>query len=194
MMREAFSKVFWGYLFILIEIHFLVIDVLPEPLGYYLIYAGATALIETYPSGQKVRNSALGLTFFSIPAVFIEQQASQVSSISGVISGWGVYDVILSILHIMLIYYLFQWMKTIVRDKGKTEMIGRTINMERIILFMLVGIEVVRPFAMNVSSETFTLPVVVAIIVSIIIQISFLALLRRFMKLDDGGDASYSSD
>ncbi|WP_272914196.1 hypothetical protein [Bacillus dakarensis] len=36
-MDQAFNRIFWGYLFVWIEIHLFVVDLLPDPIGYWLI-------------------------------------------------------------------------------------------------------------------------------------------------------------
>ena len=70
-MNKALRYLFWGYLFIFLGIN-IGIDWLPDPVGYYLIYAGCFMLIDTYPHAKKAGNlSAIGIAI-SIPAVFID--------------------------------------------------------------------------------------------------------------------------
>lgn len=186
-MRDAFSKMFWGYLFTLVEIHLFVIDILAEPVGYYLIFSGITSLVKSYPIGKKASNIALALIVLSIPSVFIQQEAMNQPINAGVVSVWSMYGGVLTIIHLLLFFYSFQLMTEIASQTADDDLIKRTSTSFKTLMAILLFLEILRPLAMNISSEGLVAPIVITAIIGFITQITFLVLLRRFMKIEDGG-------
>ncbi|MCM3651395.1 hypothetical protein [Metabacillus litoralis] len=114
-MNQAFNRIFWGYLFVLIEIHIIVIDILADPVGYYLIFSGITMLLKNFPIAHKARKLSFALIFISIPSVFIQQNAgiNQLEQLS-FLSGWSLYMIVLDLVKLILVFYIFQLIMTIV--------------------------------------------------------------------------------
>ncbi|WP_404332506.1 hypothetical protein [Mesobacillus maritimus] len=61
MLYEGFRKIFWGFILVFLEIHLLIIDILPDPIGYYLIFSGINLLNKHYGVSSKGKGFALGL-------------------------------------------------------------------------------------------------------------------------------------
>ena len=91
-MKSALNLVFWGYLLALLRLE-IGIDILPDPVGYFLIALGCFGLREHYPIAQKAGILAVGMIFMSIPTVFIN--LDEVSSL-----GWGAYTIAITLLKI----------------------------------------------------------------------------------------------
>ena len=117
-MKSALNLVFWGYLLALLRFE-IGIDILPDPVGYLLITLGCFGLREHYPIAQKAGMLAIGMIFVSIPTVFIN--LDEVNSF-----GWGIYTTVLLFSKLILVYFLFLTLKTIVKDYEHTALIDRT--------------------------------------------------------------------
>ena len=70
-----FKKLFWGFLFVFLEIH-IIIDILPDPIGYFMIFSGLILLLKNIPDskpGKHAMRWAQALIILSIPSVFLSQ-------------------------------------------------------------------------------------------------------------------------
>ena len=119
-MKSALNLVFWGYLLVLLRFELLIeIDILPDPVGYFLIALGCFGLLEHYPIAQKTGLLAVGMIFVSIPTTFVNLDG--VSSL-----GWGIYTAALLFSKLILTYFLFLILKSIVKDYNHAALINRT--------------------------------------------------------------------
>lgn len=69
MRREAFIKIFWGLLFVVLDIRISSIDILPDFIGYILIVKGLTLLAPEHRGFRKARVLAIIMIFVSIPSL-----------------------------------------------------------------------------------------------------------------------------
>ncbi|MRH43793.1 hypothetical protein GH741_14035 [Aquibacillus halophilus] len=183
-MKFAFKRLFWGFLLVLLEIHILVIDIFPDPVGYYLILSGLTWLIKDYPVGKKASNIAGFLIIFSIPTVFINQ--SNMNETIGqvdIFSGLSLYMVALELIKLVLVFYVFKFMLEIAQASADNNLYHRTLNTFKVyMIIMLVG-HLLQAFTMNESGMVAFM--VFALIVMLAMEVVFLVLLSKFSKLDD---------
>lgn len=187
-MSEAFGRIFWGYLLILIEIHIVIIDILPEPVGYYLIFSGISMLLNDFPIGSKAKNTALVLIFISIPTVFIEQNAgaNQMGQLS-FLTGWSLYMTVLGILKLILVFYIFQLIMAIVKEHGDFALNDRSTKTFRTYIIVMLLTMIFHSFSINFSMEQFLVVTIISIVVGFIMEIVFLVLLRKMRKIDYEG-------
>lgn len=187
-MSEAFNKIFWGYLLILIEIHFLVIDIFPDLLGYYLIFSGISILLNDFPIGNKAKNIALALIFISIPTVFIEQNtgADQLGQLP-FLSGWSIYVTVLGVLKLTLVFYIFQLIMAIVNKHGDFALINRTKKTFYTYILIMVLTMIAHSFSINFSTDQFIVVSIISLVLGFIMEIVLLVLLRKMRKIDCEG-------
>ncbi|KAB8125840.1 hypothetical protein F9U64_21540 [Gracilibacillus oryzae] len=181
-MKDAFSKMFWGYILVLIEIHLFVIDILADPVGYFLIYLGINHLVNEFPIGHKAKNLAIVLILLSIPTVFVVN--IDAFSSEPVLSRWSIYGTVLSLLKLILIFYIFQLMMEIANSSSDPYLIGRTEKTFLTYIIIMALISISQPFTMNFSMDVHTTYVILTIVISLIMEVVLLVLLRRFMKVE----------
>ncbi|HEX6098869.1 MAG TPA: hypothetical protein VF432_21315 [Thermoanaerobaculia bacterium] len=71
MRRTAFSNIFWGLLFVVLDIRLGAIDlILPDFVGYILIFQGLTLLAPEHHAFRKARVLAAVMVFVSLPGFF----------------------------------------------------------------------------------------------------------------------------
>lgn len=173
-MNKALQMMFWGYLFVFFRIHF-GFDLLADPIGYYLLFAGSAKLIDKYPHAQKVKfTSGLGI-FISFPSIFINLSENH-------LIGWEMYSFALLISKLIVAYFLFAVLKSIVHDYSDRELINRT----NYLFNFYVGIHLLTlflsSFAMNVPEGLWmTAPLILGIGV-VIMDIAFLLLIRAIRR------------
>jgi len=183
-MYKAFHRIFCGYLIVWIEIHLFVIDILADPVGYYLIYSGISHVIKDFPIGHKAKKLAMVLVFISLPTVFVQQnlRIDQLTHLS-MFSGWTLYTTLLSLLKFILVFYIFQLIMAIVQLHGDERMIRRS---SRTFIFYVIGMFFVlclNTFMINLPVEILLFSAVVSVVGSLILEIVFLLLLRSVSEI-----------
>ncbi|CQR46806.1 hypothetical protein BN1058_01081 [Paraliobacillus sp. PM-2] len=188
-MKQAINRIFWGYLFVLIEIHIIMIDILAEPVGYWLIFSGVTMLQKDFTIAHKARKLSLVLIFISTPTVFVQQNAGtdQLGQLS-FLSGWSLYMIVLGLVQLILVFYIFQLIMVIVHKHGDTELIRRSARTFSTYIIVMLITELFNTFTINFSGDALAGITIVIIIISFIMQISFLILLLALRKINDAND------
>ncbi|WP_153732834.1 hypothetical protein [Sporosarcina obsidiansis] len=116
-MNKAFQLIFWGYLFIFFRIH-IGFDLLADPIGYYLIYAGGRLMAERFPVAKKVEIVAFIGMLISVPGIFV--------NLAEVNSGiWDLYAEGLFVWKVIVVYYLFGTWKSAIQGLGHARLRDR---------------------------------------------------------------------
>ena len=106
-MYSGFTKLLWGFVF-LFDFRLNGIDILPDPIGYLLIFLGMTSLMVFFKEFINVRWIAFVLIFTSIPSV-VQEQGIAINSSSGLQLGQGYFLVMIitTIASLILLYTIF---------------------------------------------------------------------------------------
>lgn len=193
-MKESFNKIFWGFLLVLIEIHLIVVDVLPDPLGYFFIYVGVQALAKHNTVGRKAEYISLILIIVSIPTIFIQN-----SSINGLghvnpFNMWSIYMIVMGLCKLVLVFYVFKLMLAFAKEHDNLYLVKRTISTFKIYLVVMLLNQFLQSFVMNLTSEAVTVLTIIMLISSLVLEITFLVLLRKFRDIEDRNKGNYSSN
>jgi hypothetical protein len=189
-MQQAFTKLFWGFLFILIEVHFLVIDILPDPVGYYLIYRGLAHLEDMIGEKNYSKHIAVSLVFISIPTIFVDQTKAIQTGFAMQLTGWSIYETLLSLAQLILTFYVFKILIKVAQYIGDRGLQATTDKIFRVYMIIMVTITFVEPFFMNMYGDVHDGNIIIAAITSLILDITFLVLLRKFRKSEVKTDGS----
>lgn len=182
MMKPSFRKIFWGLLLILLEIHIVVIDILPDPLGYFLVFSGVSLLEmkNNLRDRNKVRRMSLVLLFISIPTIFVQNTLNEVISPYSI---WPMYMKGLGILKLILVYYLLKFMVTIAQEHGGVELVKRTEQIGKVYITATLIVIFIESFLVNLTEWWATGLAMLNIIVSLIMEVTLLILVHRFGKV-----------
>ena len=176
-MRNAFKYILTGYILIFLDIH-LIIDILPDPIGYFMILLG-TRKIELNESGMHpTRIVAALLLFLSMPTVLINPQLYQ----NQTPEWWGIYTTATGVLDLILVYFLFQLIKRVVELLNSPELTIKTENTYKGYMVVMLSILFIQTFLTNLSEHTATGFAIFIILVGVITQITFLVFLRTLQK------------
>lgn len=186
MLYEGFRKIFWGFILVFIEIHLMVIDILPDPIGYFLIFSGINLLNNHFDYKNKGKHVALSLVFLSIPTLFIQNQAVEQ------MSGLAMYLSLIGILNLILVYYIFQLMVLIANKRKDHSLFKRTTTTFRIYMVLMFLVTFLEAFFINMTESMRMGFIVLSAIFGLALNIFFLVLLSKFSKLSDDGNAPYN--
>lgn len=178
-MRNSYYKLFWGFLLVFIEIHIIAIDILPDPIGYYLIFTAFKELTSNHQTINKGKYVAISLIFLSIPSVFIQQNASENTFD---LSLWPAYTQIMSLLKLVLVFYVFTLLLDAASTKVCTESFKAVNRLFIIYMAVMLTYNITYPFMMNSSGDFKQGYSTVFLALSFIAEIMFLILLWRFHK------------
>jgi len=182
-MRSGFRYIFIGLLFIFVEIQ-ITFDILPDPIGFYLIYVGLQKIVGEQPIDSLIKSGsrlAILLCIFSIPSILSSNMSFNELNFNFDPLQYG-YRIFMQVLYLMLAYYIFK----IMLELSKTLYV-RIHNQTRIIfrLYMtaLLTINIFSPFFMNFRSGDVTELFFIIGIFVLISHIMFIIQVFRFRKI-----------
>ncbi|WP_342508091.1 hypothetical protein [Sporosarcina sp. FSL K6-2383] len=179
-MNKALQYLFWGYLFIFFRIQ-IGIDWFADPLGYVFIASGCLLLLKQYPQAKKARFVAIIGAIISIPAIFVDLSAPYLGA-------WEPYAIALSFLKLIVAYFLFAILKSIVADSGNQALIQRTKSVYTFYIAIQLAVLFLMSFSMNMPEYPWMTIVVAFTIGALVVDIAFLLLLgaiRRAVPVTD---------
>lgn len=178
-MREGFKYIIIGFLLILLDIH-IFIDILPDPIGYLMILLGLGKLEFKEASTHPTSVVATILLFYSIPTLFLNGQffTQQI----GILQWWGIYSNVLSLLNVILVYFLFKIIKNIVKMLHSPELTLKTEQMYKWYMVVMLTVLFIQPFLINMSGPPAIGFMLLVVAFALITQITFLFYLRTIQK------------
>ncbi|MFC0189547.1 hypothetical protein ACFFJY_14680 [Fictibacillus aquaticus] len=177
-MSAGFHKIFWGFLLVFLKIHIVNVDILPDPLGYFLIFQGIKILLmDGSGDGKRAKWIAAGLIFLSIPSVFMWNNAGEQPAMLV-----QLYGTALSLLKLVLVFHVFRMVLEIAIRHGQSELKKRVASTFNTYMAVLLPVTIAESFLMNMSGDWLTAVSIVLIIAAVVMEIVFLVLLRALMK------------
>lgn len=174
-MNKALRNLFWGYFFIFFDLY-IMIDVLMDPIGYFLIYTGCAQIVSSYPNAKKAMTVGIIGIFVSLPSVFVNLSDSALPF------GWSFYASILSILKLVIAFYLLYVLMEVARSFGDKALYNRTQTTFKYFVTIHFATLAVMSFSMNVSGDGWVALSVILAIAGILMDILFLFLIRAFSR------------
>ncbi|MBO8156882.1 MAG: hypothetical protein H0Z32_10510 [Bacillaceae bacterium] len=181
-MNTAFRQLFWGFLFTLFEIHLIVIDILPEPVGYGLIIAGLNKIMEQFPYFQTAKKTAGVLAVVSIPTVFIQETSNGAITSNAAMIGGMTYDVLLSLIHLFLVFELFRGLIELAAEIEEIPLKVRTEKTFQVYMWISMTMLFLLTFSINLFDVPASILLIVGGIVWLIMEIVFLVLLAAYRR------------
>ncbi|WP_301108787.1 hypothetical protein [Sporosarcina sp.] len=181
-MNKAFRLMFWGYIFVFFRIH-LGIDLLADPIGYYLIYLGAGLMSERIPAAKKAETVAIVGLLISIPGMFVN-----LSEVTGGL--WVLYAEGLFIWKVITVYYLFGTWKSAIQHVGQSRLRQRV----QITYVWYMGIHFIMmlltAFSLNVGGSEWTSLFLFFSLMVIVMDVVLLVLIAALRRVDWEADHS----
>lgn len=173
-MKRSLGQILYGYVFIILAIR-IGVDILADPIGYYLIAAGCYKIGEVVEDGRKAAYISIGLIFISIPSVFIDFNLVDNGP-------WHYYANFLFAGEIVLTFYLFRMLMKLAAENGEMGLFNRTQRLFNIYIpinLLMFGLSAVMIAFVN---ESLHILAFLLIIVLLMLNIAFIFLLIAFRK------------
>ncbi|MCG3086471.1 hypothetical protein [Sporosarcina cyprini] len=173
-MSQAVKWIFIGYFFVWFRID-IAIDWLPDPVGYFLIYLGASKLSTEYSVSPKASRFAAAGVILSLPSVFISYLPS------GVLT--GNYYILLLLVKLVVAFYLFSLLKVITAKFNQSEWTRRTELRSRYYVFIHLAALFIMTLTPNLLSNEVAWLTGTTSLALLVMDLSFLLLLNQIRNL-----------
>ncbi|MGY0373954.1 hypothetical protein [Clostridium sp. JNZ J1-5] len=177
MTSSGFRKLFWGFLFILIDIPIMKIDILPDTIGYIFFLLGFKALAKNSSFFIKGKNVSIIMTILSILIMYQQIMNSNKFSLIHfeLLEKLTIpISCIALILEIYMIYNLFMGIKEMCEQKENSQLYEETEDIWVKYIYLTIG------FACSIF--VILIPVV-GIIFLVALAIASIILFFKIMKL-----------
>lgn len=183
-MKNAFQTIFWGYFFVWLDFY-IMIDLLPDPVGYFLIYAGVKRIASKFTIGKRVKNLSLVLVILSIPNVLGPASTGGNSFLQSYeLFGWSWYSIAFVVIDLLLIFYTFQLILEVVRTHGSARLIKRSKNLFIAYFCTVFLFYLSTTFAMNLPNNLILSITMGLLVISFVMHILFLMLLLDVRRVN----------
>ncbi|MBY0121845.1 hypothetical protein [Bacillus sp. S/N-304-OC-R1] len=179
----SINKIFWGLIFVLVDLNIVYFDLLPDIIGYLIVVSGLSQLQphSSYFSKAKVFGILLALS--SLVIVFINPPIPMEEfGISNITLFSLLTQTIHSILHLFLIIYAVQGLIVVAEKEEFFHLQESAKKGLRIYIIGTLAALAAMPFVWNADESKSFLIIIISALVTIIIEIIILVLLRRFRK------------
>lgn len=173
-MKKSLRQILYGYVLIFLAIR-IGVDILADPVGYFLITLGCLKLGERYIDGKKAAYIAITMIFLSVPSVFIDFNLVETGP-------WYYYSNGLFAGELIMTFYLFRLLKLLAEALGETDLKDRTQFLYNIYIpasLLMLGLA-----AFYTATEMRSMEEVffVLVLILLILNIAFILLLNAFRK------------
>lgn len=175
-MKQGFKQLFIGFLFVFVNIH-IIVDIMPNFIGYIFIYNGIK-LIATLTSQNygKLKLLCIILTITSIPSFFLNDSLLQQSD-------WlSYYPVVLTLLKVILVFYLFDLMKKATLMLPTKESLIYTERVFAWYMIIVISHLFIQSFTLNITNDFFIFLSIASVIFMIGAEIALLIYLNKIKK------------
>lgn len=178
---SSINKIFWGLLLILIDINIIIIDILPDFIGYFIIASGLRRLQPFSSYFSKAKGFSISLAILSLATIFqgqpIPLNEFNFSNMSLLILS---ISTVCGILHLFMIFFAINGLIEKIEQEG----FGLFAKSAKKGIFVYVIGTVASlsamPFFMNVDDSSGFYIIGLSAISTVILEIIILVLLRQF--------------
>ena len=175
-MNKALQQFFWGYVFILFDIH-IVIDLFTDPIGYLLFFSGCSKLVDAYPIAKKAKLVGLVGVFISLPSVIVNLSDADLQF------GWSTYAILCFILKLIMGYYLFLVLRDVAKAFGDRALQQRTESTFKFYVAIHLISYAILSFSMNMQENGVVILLLASAIGVLGMDIAFLFLIRAIRRV-----------
>lgn len=181
-MRTAFLQLFFGYLIVLVGINVGDFDILFDPIGYLLIAAGLMKLAQRYNYADKAYRLAFVLAFLGAIHVIV---SIFLGSIPFLFFGVDLFDLIISILKLLLVYFIFQLLLQYSERKQDFQLRASTGALQKIyFIFALTSIILSSVFLIAFPFAPIGLIILIFVLGYAVVEVIFLVWLFKYSRLE----------
>lgn len=177
MYRSGLNKLFWGFVFILINIKFQGFDIFPDIVGYLFFASGFTELSSNSKHFSIASKYNIPMIILSIFSIY--QQPVQGGGIH--LGYLGIFSIPIAIaaliINLLVVYNLFMGIKDIAKERGQFDLVDDADKIWN--QFIMLQIALLFSFVIIFVPPLAVVYIIVLFIISSIITIIILMFLSR---------------
>lgn len=177
MNEDGFRKLYWGFLFIMIDFRIQGVDILPDIIGYILFAVGFGILALHSIHFSKARNLNIPMIILSIFSIY------EVPAQNGGVqfSPLGFFGILISIasliLNLLVIYNLFMGIKDMAEERGQMDLYTESNKMwNQYLMLQIAGIFM---FVLIFIPLLGLISIIALLIASIILTVVIMGFIKR---------------
>ncbi|GIQ70811.1 hypothetical protein DUZ99_16750 [Xylanibacillus composti] len=175
MIKEGFSKFFWGFLFIMFDFRVQGFDIAPDVIGFILFAIGFAALAEHSPYFAKVKAYNVAMIIVSVLSFYERPAPSQGPGIH-VDSLGMVVSLVSLVLTLVVVYHLFMGIQDLASKQQRFDI--REEAAQKWSYFLVYQIAIMFMFILIFVPPLFIVGIIGFLLAGIILML----VLMRFMK------------
>ncbi|MBL4937300.1 hypothetical protein JK636_16345 [Clostridium sp. YIM B02515] len=187
MYEAGYNKLFWGMIFIIFDFNLGGINLLPDFIGYFLIYAGLIPLQQQHEFYKKAKAPLIILLSISLVKAisyfttgYIVNQKENINLFSLLIGSFT------SLVTVYLIYILCRSIYLLASSRGEEELKSNAEYRFKYYSITVIALVLYLPFSINLSQDMSMIGAVI-ILLNIIFTLPIVGLFRKAMNvLGDG--------
>ncbi|HEY5586250.1 MAG TPA: hypothetical protein VIK78_17375 [Ruminiclostridium sp.] len=177
MNERGFSKLYWGFLFIMLDFKIQGVDILPDIIGYILFAVGLSMLAGNSMNFKKAGNFNIPMIIISIFSIY-EKPAQGGGIQFGPFGILGIpITIAILVLSLLVVYYIFMGIKDMAQIQGQSDIYEEADNRWR--QFLLLQLAILPAFILIFIPPLAIIYIIVMLIVSIVMTIIIMQFMRK---------------
>ena len=182
MYSSAYNKLFWGFIFVILKINIGPLDILPDFLGYFIMYSGICDLSVQNIYYAKAKWPSVVLAIISFKDLVINADNNLLTGNTGnfqIGNPWlGIIGAVTMVINIYLIYIICNGICLVSEEKDLIELNGAASWRLKFYFVISIVYAFIIPFTMNLPRD-FSGILILLVIPYFIVMIAIAALFRK---------------
>lgn len=154
MYSSAYNRIFWGYLLVLLDLRIQTLDIIPDFIGFMMIFVALGTLAAQHEDYGQARPFALILIFFSLVELF---QLPQTNLLQTPLSAQNTVLLMIgqvaAIVQLFMVYRICRAVAALAAVQGLPDLEGKAKARWRFFFGITAVILAATPFMLNLTDE-----------------------------------------
>lgn len=181
----GFSNMFWGFLIILLDFRIDGFDIIPDFIGYWMIYIGLGELSTWNVHFKAARKYVPILGILAVLDSFQFQRPINEFSLEPMVIGGFILGLVLSVIDLLMVYNICKGISEIAEKSNLTDLSLKAMNRWQLYLYVKIGFMIIWPFMLISPGFVVVLGIPISLLVIIV------GFMLAFLMKD--ADTSYNS-
>lgn len=177
---KGYNRLFWGIIITIFHINIGYINIIPDFIGYILIYSGLNILALQHKVYEKAKMPAALLVLLTLKDIWNDPNNN---ILTGQIYKLSLATLIIStlvaIIKLYLIYLLCNGIYEICKERGLEEIMSSAKNIWKNYFFVALAYLIYAPFSINLEQVPRIIIIIIIGVIQIVISISLALMLKK---------------
>ncbi|RQD75089.1 MAG: hypothetical protein D5R97_06710 [Candidatus Syntrophonatronum acetioxidans] len=188
MYSTFYNTLFWGFILVIIDIRIGGFSILPDFIGFILIYNALVTLARQHEAYDKAKPFALFLIFLSLPHIYeTPGQNLLANPLTGQSLPMLLWDQIYLLLLLILLYYIYRAVSGLAKERGQEDLANYSISVWQFYLVLTGILLASTPFMLTllIDKAGFYLIIIILQFVSFVFFIHLIHRARLELSLQE---------